>query len=563
MFGDISSPQAQELLRQMLDGTSAAVVVFDSELRFRYVNPALARMNGLPADAHLGRTLTDVLPALDAREDVLRAVLADGVSRELVSSGHTRARSDLTRRYWHAAYHRLEYGGEVIGVVGLLLEVSAARLQQHELERARERLVLLDEAATRIGATLDMDTTCGELADFLVETLADFASVEVFPGGDADHPAPGQRPVSGDGSVRLRRAALSSVPDLAAAVNPLGTPGGYVDYQPGSAVPRCLETGRPVIVNMPADDELGRAAPDAGRVAAYRAAGLHSALIVPLTARGQDIGTVTIVRAGDSPVFTEEDAVIAQDLVGRAAIGLDNARRYTAEHNAVVQLQRALLAEPGSPQPGVEVAYRYRPAGRTALVGGDWFETVALPGGLTLLAVGDVMGHGLEAAVAMSRYQAMLRVAAGRHTAPERILAELDELLRRTGAERPATCVVAIADPARGVCTYASAGHLPPVVFVAGGGAELLPVPPGPPLGTGFGGYEPYTGPCEPGRALLLYTDGLVERRHEDIDVSLRRLTALRPAADLAPDGLLDTVLAALAPAEPEDDIAVVAARLR
>ncbi|NEA65585.1 SpoIIE family protein phosphatase [Streptomyces sp. SID12488] len=540
------------MLGQILDGTPAAIAVLDTELRFRYVNAALARMNGVPASEHLGRTVAEVVPGVEAREDVLGAVIADGIPRETISSGHTQADSPLERRYWHGAYHRLRQDGRTLGIVCIVLEISAARQEQRELERARERLALLDEAATRVGTTLDMDTTCQELAEFLVAKLADAATVKVLP----EH---GTSRAPRDGSLRLRRAALAAVPELEGVMRPLGRPGEYVDHQPGSSVVRCLAEGRPVIDNLMDEQDIGRAAAHTGNVAAYLAAGIHSALIVPLTARGHEVGTVTMVRAGDSPLFDETDAVIAQDLAGRAAISLDNARRYTTEHNAVVQLQRALLAEPGRPHPDIDVAYRYRPAGRGVLVGGDWYETVALDDGRTLLALGDVMGHGLEAAVAMSRYQAMLRVVAAREPGPDRILLELDHLLHTTAADRPATCLIAVADPRRGICTYASAGHLPPVVFRPDGRATLLPVPPGPPLGTGHSRYVSFTTPCEPGHTLLLYTDGLIERRHEDIDASLRRLTRIRGCP--APEDLLDQVLDQVAPADPEDDIALVAAR--
>ncbi|WP_405817918.1 SpoIIE family protein phosphatase [Streptomyces sp. NBC_01390] len=551
-FWRVWSARARELLGQILDGTPAAIAVLDTELRFRYVNATMAQMNGVPAAEHIGRTVAEVVPGVEAREDVLLAVIDDGVPRETISSGHTQADSPLERRYWHGAYHRLRHDGRTLGIVGIVLEISAARQEQRELERARERLALLDEAATRVGTTLDMDTTCQELAEFLVAKLADAASVKVLP----EH---GTSRAPRDGSLRLRRAALAAVPELETVMRPLGRPGEYVDHQPASSVVRCLAAGRPVIDNLMDEGDMGRAGAHTGNVSAYLAAGIHSALIVPLTARGHDVGTVTMIRAGESPLFDETDAVIAQDLAGRAAISLDNARRYTTEHDAVVQLQRALLAEPGRPHPDVDVAYRYRPAGRGVLVGGDWFETVALDHGRTLLALGDVMGHGLEAAVAMSRYQAMLRVVAAREPGPDRILLELDHLLHTTGADRPATCLIAIADPRRGICTYASAGHLPPVVFRPDGLATLLPVPPGPPLGTGHSRYVSFTAPCEPGHTLLLYTDGLIERRHEDIDASLRRLTRIRGCP--APEELLDLVLDQVAPTDPEDDIALVAAR--
>lgn len=569
MLWEMSSPVVREMLRQILDGTPAAVGVLDTDLRFLYVNPTLALMNGLPAEDHLGRTVAEVVPEVDARDEVLRAVLVDGVPRETVSSGHTHADSPLERRFWHGAYHRLEHGGEVLGLVGVLLEISADRQQQRELERVRERLALLDEAATRIGTTLDMDTTCQELAGFLAEHLADGIGVDVLP-------EPGSVRLARDGSLRMRRAAEAVVPELEELLQPLSRLGMYVDYRPESSVASCLATGEPVIVPLPGEEGLGQEVPVTGQAAddgidqraiiAHRAAVLreaeaHSMMIVPLAARGHDVGTVNMVRAGDSPVFGETDAVMAQDLAQRAAISLDNARRYTTEHNTVVHLQRALLSDPGTPCGRIEVAYRYRPAGQGALVGGDWYETVALGDGRTLLAVGDVMGHGLDAAVAMSRYQAMLRVAATGEPVPGRILRELDVLLDTAGEERPATCVIAIADPERGACALASAGHLPPVLFGPGGRAAPVPVPPGPPLGVGRSRYETVACPYGPGDTLLLYTDGLIERRHEDIDTSLDRLTHIPATGPRTPDQLLDHLLSELAPAAPEDDIALVAAR--
>lgn len=159
-FWHVWSARVSELLGRTLDETPAAIGVLDTELRYRYVNATLARLNGVPADEHVGRTVAEVVPGVEAREDVLRAVIADGVPRETVSSGHAHADSPLERRYLHGAYHRLSNEGRTMGIVGILLDVLATRQEQRELERAQERLALLDEAATRVGTTLDMDTTC-------------------------------------------------------------------------------------------------------------------------------------------------------------------------------------------------------------------------------------------------------------------------------------------------------------------------------------------------------------------------------------------------------------------
>ncbi|MFC1419590.1 SpoIIE family protein phosphatase [Streptacidiphilus cavernicola] len=557
MFSDAADPRTSRILHQVLDGTTAGVALLDQELRYIYVNPTLARMNGAPAADHLGRTIAEMLPGVDAREDVLRLVLADGVPREVTSSGHTRASSDRERRYWHGAYHRLEQDGRVLGIVGIVLEVTDSREQQQALERTRARLALLDRAATMIGTTLDMDATCGELAAFLVPELCDTATVEVFPHEHSTETRPAP-----PGVLRLRRAAMESVPELREAVRVFGRPGEHVDYQPGAAIPRCLASGQPIVENLFSDASVSRSAPTPARVAAYRAAGIHSALVVPLTARGVPVGTVSMVRAGDSPTFSPEDVITAQDLAGRAAISLDNARRFTQEHHIALELQRALLSGPTRPHRGLSIATRYLASGSSALVGGDWFDSVLLPRGRTLLVIGDVMGHGVAAAVDMSRYSSMLRVVAEQELPPHHVLERMDQMMSKVASARPATCLLALADPRRGVCTYASAGHLPPAQVREGDRTVLIPVPVGPPLGSGFGGYRSLTTAVRPGRTLLMYTDGLVERRHEDIDVSLARLAGLRLRSAASLDQILEQLLTGLNAKDAEDDVAVLAARI-
>ncbi|MFF5187998.1 PP2C family protein-serine/threonine phosphatase [Streptomyces sp. NPDC000345] len=223
----------------------------------------------------------------------------------------------------------------------------------------------------------------------------------------------------------------------------------------------------------------------------------------------------------------------------------------------------SLLAEPGRPHPNLDVAISYLPVGQRALAGGDWCETVRLHFGRTLLVVGDVMGHGLEAAVDMAAYRSSLRYIASADLPPHRVLRQLDDIASREPDRRPATCLIARVDPVHGLVTLASAGHLPPAVIDGQGRASLLQVQVGPPLGTGLGGYEPATCRLDPSQALMLFTDGLVERRGEDIDQSLQRLASLSFSAATGVEDILDTVLARLDARHAEDDVAVMAARLR
>ncbi|MEU5216716.1 PP2C family protein-serine/threonine phosphatase [Streptomyces sp. NPDC020807] len=276
----------------------------------------------------------------------------------------------------------------------------------------------------------------------------------------------------------------------------------------------------------------------------------------------EPLGVVTATRAGATP-FTFDESAALHHATRLAARHIGHARRLAATENTALHLQRALVAEPGRPHPNLETAGGYLPVGHHTLVGGDWFETVRLHFGRTLLVVGDVMGHGLDAAVDMNAYRTALREVAATDLPPHRVLRHLDSVVAEDDLRRPATCLLVRVDPARGTATFASAGHLPPVVFGADGSAELVDLPVGPPLGTGVGGYEPVTRPLAPAETLLLFTDGLVERRGEDIDASLARLASLRLPPDPGPEQVVDAVLHRLDAHRAEDDVAVLAARVR
>lgn len=548
------------LTREILDGTGAGIGVVDPDLRFLYVNDALAKLNGVPAAAHSGKSVRELLPELDHEpmEAALRSVLATGSPTFITVSGRTPADPSLESRWWVNAYHRLEdSAGRVLGVVGVALEVTETYRVRQLLDRARTRLALLDEAATRIGTTLDVEQTCRELARLLVPRFADIAAVEVL---DVDS-APGTLPAHG--SLRLRRVALVTTPPLSKAAKYFGAVGTVMTPQASSAVARCITEQRPVISNLPSDQELAADAPLQDRVERYRKLTMHSAIFVPLTARRDLVGAVILIRAGSSRAFNQDDVDLVTDLARRAATSINNATRYTREHQTALALQQALLTEPRPPHADVECAVRYLPTGADVEIGGDWYDTVALPGGKTLLVVGDVMGHGFDAAAAMSEYRSLLRTLALQSDRPEAILAEAQRIVDVLGFERVATCVVVVMDPAAGICSFATAGHMPPLLLRPDGTRALLDLPVGPPLGVcGWHGYRDTAIEFESGSVLICYTDGLVERRGEDIEDGLARLTdvELDPAKPLPQ--LIDTLLGRFDPVAGEDDVAILAARL-
>ena len=572
----LSAEGAGAVLRGLVGDTGAGVVVLDRHLRVAYANAAFARMVGERAGDRPDESAAAEANAALGDPDLLRQVLRDGRPRTATipspspSPGPGGSADGTT--WWHAVYHRFDVdrgtepgtgsengtGPGTHGLVGIVVEAAAPVAPDSDLARAHARIALLDDAAQRVGTTLDPELTCQQLAEFAVPQLADAALVELVPAGFA------QRGRFASEGLRLHRAALAALPSLADALAPL-EPGKETRYAPGSAVVRCLVGDAPVldVLDAPAAGPAPEGSTGAEGLGGYAAAGVHSVLAVPLTVRGRLVGTLSLARAGSRSAFTGHDTTVATDLARRSAVAIDNATRYARSQSTALQLQRALLAEPGNPHLSVELASRHAPSGTSTVVGGDWSEAVRLAYGRTLLVIGDVMGHGVEAAVDMSGYRSLIRYLAGTDLPPHRILRQVDTLITQADTGRPATCLLALLDPARGRCTYASAGHLPPALFTADDPAELVQLPVGPPLGTGFGGYESATRPFLPGQVLLMYTDGLVERRGEDIDASLERLARIHLPVTGDLDRLLDTLMSDLVTEEPEDDIAVLAARIR
>ncbi|WP_234367515.1 MULTISPECIES: PP2C family protein-serine/threonine phosphatase [Streptomyces] len=386
-----------------------------------------------------------------------------------------------------------------------------------ENARAAARLSTLREALAGVGTTLDEATTCAELTRAVLRLAGGAAAV-----------------------VRRTGKAVSGYEAI------VGDPGLLPDARWATAVAReaVVSEGGPV-----AQPWLKH--PDGTSA--------RTALCAPLTSGEDTYGVLVWARAGGP--LARAEAELTALLAERAASHIRHARAYEQVSRTASDLQRALLAEPGRPHPNLDVAVRYLPVGGSALVGGDWCETVRLHFGRTLLVVGDVMGHGLEAAVDMSAYRSSLRYIASSDLPPHRVLRQMDDIASGEADRRPATCLLARVDPGRGQVTVASAGHLPPVLITRGGEAALLPVPVGPPLGTGLGGYETATHEFADAETLVLFTDGLVEHRGEDIDHSLARLAALSFTDCNGVDAVLDTILARLDARHAEDDVAVLAAR--
>ncbi|MFJ8636215.1 SpoIIE family protein phosphatase [Streptomyces sp. NPDC093568] len=566
---DMSRP----VLEQMVAGSPVGIAIVDSDLRYVWSNAALQQFGGGPAHNRLGLRLADIQPGLDAEaiEAQMRHVLETG--EPVVGYEHVGLlRSAPHRETAHMmSFTRLDdEQGNPMGVYYTVVDIS-------ERHRARQRLALLDRAGEHIGRSLDIMQTAQELADVAVPAFADFVAVDLLEpvlAGAELTPGPDATP-----DVPLRRAGHQSVNrDVPEAVV---APGDVSTYLAGSPPIRVLTTGLPWRQDRldPLAREWTTDIPG-GREATFLELGLHSVMIVPIRARGVTLGLTTFFRRRRQEPFDEDDLALAEDLVSRAAVCVDNARRYTRERDAALVLQRSLLPHRLPDQDAVEVAACYRPADELTGLGGDWYDLITLSGGRVALVVGEVPGHGIDAAAAMGRLRAAVRTLAALDLPPEEVLAHLDDLVARSAREEGleagtdeaaaaqsvgAGCLYVVYDPVDGQCTMAAAGHPAPAVVLPDGEVTFVDLPQGASLGVGGPPYESVELALAAGSTIALHTDGLLAR--EDgvwcVDTDRERLRRALEERAGSLDACCRTVVDALVPARPHDDVALLMARTR
>ncbi len=362
----------------------------------------------------------------------------------------------------------------------------------------------------------------------------------------------------GAGRALFRALAVKAAypTEAVRAADPAGHLASYGAERLATAVR--TEPSRPILIPHVGERDLARIARDAEP----RHPGPHqrpSYLLTPLIARGEVVGTLGLTRARNPLPFDNDDLLLAGELADRAAVCIDNARLYQGARNTAVTLQRSLLPNLPPQQAGLDIASRYRPAGTTIEVGGDWFDVIPLAEDKTALVVGDVMGSGISAATTMGRLRTATSTLADLNLPPTELLHHLDKIT--ADLEQYATCAYAIYDPHRALCHIAVAGHLPPVLMRTGEPPELLELPTGAPLGVGGVAFE-VTTPIglAPGDQLVLYTDGLVETRHHAIDERLDLLLQLLHRPDRSSEETCDRLLDTLRDPDDHDDVAVLIA---
>ncbi|WP_030768463.1 SpoIIE family protein phosphatase [Streptomyces sp. NRRL F-2664] len=558
----------------VLHAVREGVLIIGNDQRLILANDEARRLLDLPQDAE-ERHVVDL--GLDPR------------TTELLASGR------VVTDHVHLAGDRLlavnvrptmAYAGRPAGRVVTLRDTTELAALSGRAEVARSRLQLLYDAGVRIGTTLDVSRTAEELSEVAVPRFADFVTVELLePVLRGDEP-------SGSGvHTEMRRAAISGI----RTDSPLQPVGDLIRFEvPTAPMAAALAAGHAVLA-ADLNAAMGWRAQDSQGTRVALDYGLHSLISVPLQARGVVLGMANFWRADTPEPFEEEDLSFAEELGARAAVSIDNARRFTREHAMAVTLQRSLLPRVLPDQSAVDVAYRYLPA--KAGVGGDWFDVIQLPGARVALVVGDVVGHGVHAAATMGRLRTAVHNFSTLDLPPDELLGHLDDLINRIdqeeagaaadgdgraggsgaagwaaepdeAAERAssvtgATCLYAVYDPVSGRCRMASAGHPGPALIRPDGKVEFPELPAGIPLGVGGMPFEAVEFQLPEGSRLVLFTDGLVEDRDRDFDTGRRLLAETLSRPGRSPDQACSDVLAAMLFPVPSDDIALLVADTR
>ncbi|MER6089955.1 ATP-binding SpoIIE family protein phosphatase [Streptomyces bluensis] len=556
-------PGRERLLVLAADADGTRLEGEDGEVPVERIAPGFALHTDFPGAEELARRLPEILPSVSVGESarIVAQILELGYPvLEFSQNDRVPVTPDwgVPRRAERKA--RRERAARAVAAGMPVPEDLQDEGEDLEYAAVRERLEFLNEVSSRIGTSLDLSRTIIEVSRAVVPRFTDVAGTYLR-----------EQVVAGEGFP-------DGVPDTTTmwhrvAVEHTDEPGRWDDVVPvGEAMPfpahtpffQCMTTGEPVLVPR-ISEQMGHAI-----AAQFEKRDIRplitgrSMLVVPLKARNVVLGFMILLRHPERPVFNDMDRVTGAELAARAGLVLDNARMYTYQENVAETLQDSMLPQIAARMPGCDIATRYLPGTLLGRVGGDWFDSVKLPGARTALVVGDVMGHGLNSAAMMGQLRTAVQTMAGLDLPPAQLLRNLDDLAQRLGEHYLATCLYAVYDPIASELHLANAGHIPPVLVRAeDGSSELLDLPTGAPIGVGGVPFEAIRVRVEPGDRLVMCTDGLVEMRGEDIGVGLATLceSAAHPAASM--DDACDTIIRALnTRGGRKDDVALLMARL-
>jgi PAS domain S-box-containing protein len=549
-----TAEEALGLVEAVVGSAPVGIAVFDLELRYVRVNAALADISGVPAEEHLGHYVGEVVPLPPEVGADLRRVVTTG--RTILGRDVMLEAGNGGPRYFRADYYPvLTSAGVLMGAGATIIEVTAARRAEQErgellarAEAAQKRLAILATASTVLTTTMEVDELLSRLARVLAPGSADWCIIEL---------------IGADG--RLEYAAVSHrdrsrANDLRAAI--MAYP---VDRQGDGPVAHVLRTGQGQLFRPDQmRSTMEAAAADHRRPELMAGFDLRSSVIVPIQARRETFGVLVMSTEGDD-VLTDEDLDLAVEIAHRAALALGNALAYQRDHELAENLQRGLLPVTLPTVAGLEVAVRYLAATAGVLVGGDWYDVIAFHEGPAAVVIGDVLGHDIEASSAMGQLRTGLRAYAYEdHRDPAEVLVRLDRLMEQLNVPM-ATCVLALIDVDRLTLRWSSAGHPQPLLlrhgqarYLEGGSGVLLGIHDAPER-------ESATIDLQPGDTLVLFTDGLFERRGEPLTDGLARLAVVAAGLRTAdPEKLCQGIVDELLPPGEgrSDDMAILVARV-
>jgi serine phosphatase RsbU (regulator of sigma subunit) len=404
-----------------------------------------------------------------------------------------------------------------------------------------EKLTFLAAASAELAGSLDYNATLATVARLAVPTIADWCTVEIVDDG------------------RFRTVAVAHVdPDKVALAQQLQK--RYPtdpDAPAGSA--NVVRTGRSELHPVISDELLSAATRDEEHLRIARELQLRSALTVPLLARDRILGAITLIFAESGRTYGSEDVAFAEDLARRAAVAIDNAQLHSQTRDAARRLQRAVLPADLTSMVDWEIATFTNPAGRTD-VGGDFYDAIPIPDGRLSVVIGDVMGRGVAAAAAMAHMRAAVHAYIALDPDPVAVMTDLDLMFARFGYSKLVSMAYLLLDPTACELTLVNAGHCPPLLIDADGAVEVLRDAPSPLLGVNPVRRAVATHTLKPGTVLLTYTDGLIERRGEDIDASIARLACgarVLTAGQLAAQ--LPVLIESVGDPQRDDDVTAMA----
>ena len=539
---DAPGPDGVDLVR-VLDAMPAAFCLLDPEWRFRYLNAQAEQLMRRPREEFLGRRVADVFP------DTVGSVF-DLAFRAAIRSGEPASFEAAYPGGTTDGWYEVRAWPEPGGLAVYFLDVTDRVRAEQAARRAEGRATLLNSVTAELSGALDGASALGRLAQLVVPTLADACIVTVV---DREGRA---RDVGCWHTDPCRRALLERYTEIRLDTLPIASP-----------VAQALRTGTSVTQSVTAVLELMPPGPARGMLGAL---GPATAVVLPLPAEERTVGVLTLYQ-DHGHVMGDDDLETLAQVAAQAGRAIERVHRQSQQAQLAEALQRSLLTDP----PGIdaaEVVVRYVPAAEAARVGGDWYDAFLQRDGAAVVVIGDVVGHDTAAAAAMGQLRGLLRgIAHHSGAGPAEVLRGLDEAMAEMHTDTMATAVVARLERAgsggRGWnrLRWANAGHPPPLLLDPAGEVTVL----GDLVGDLMLGVDPVAErvesvtPLRPGTVVLLYSDGLIERRGSTIDEGTGRLVEhLRDLAGRPLDDLCDALLQRMLLGTPQDDVALVAVRV-